>query len=124
MTAEDFLELHSLTTPGTWSDVCGDAVYSIDAGVAGDLVCQAPVNWEESMKYWDANSAFFLAAHNKVPGILRQLLEDNKICREALQGKRSRIEELESEVSMLRGVFGVSNPARRTDDLFWSKVKA
>lgn len=46
---------------GVWTyDV--DNIYSNGSGEEGDIICEAPVSWEDSMQFWEANAKLIIAA--------------------------------------------------------------
>lgn len=48
-------------TKGEWM-VYEDAVYSEGSGTDGNIICEAPVSWEISMRKWKANAKLISCA--------------------------------------------------------------
>jgi hypothetical protein len=50
-------------TPGPWAlDEKGLGVISKAGNISGDIICDAPDGWEDSMKLWGFNAALIAAA--------------------------------------------------------------
>ena len=53
---------------GTWA--CDFySVYSEGSGESGNVICEAPESWGDSMKFWEANAKLIVAA----PDLLKAL---------------------------------------------------
>src|SRR5574343_1614379 len=69
-------------TKGEW-EIDPDDNYSITAKQApddgGDIICMAPLEWEDSMKRWEANAKLIAAA----PELLEALIEFVKMYKQA-----------------------------------------
>lgn len=56
-------------TPGPWQRLTGDVISAGPIEDGGDIICSAPVEWEESMLRWKANATAIAA----LPAILEAL---------------------------------------------------
>lgn len=62
-------------TAGEWTADNGDVYSKHDGSIEGDIVCEAPKTWDESMQYWPAN-AKMLAASKKLAEALNDALPE------------------------------------------------
>lgn len=58
-------------TQGEWVfDKEFESIYSLDKSVEGNIICEAPVYWTESMKNWEANAKLIVAAEDLLKACL------------------------------------------------------
>jgi hypothetical protein len=63
-------------TKGKWI-IEEKSIISSDLKIYGNIICDAPVNWEGSMKNWDAN-AKLIASAPEMFEMLKDVLDTNK----------------------------------------------
>lgn len=61
------LAAREASTKGEW-EISEDDIRT-RADVRGGIICEAPLDWEESMKDWGANADFLLLSHTSLPAI-------------------------------------------------------
>lgn len=50
-------------TKGEWDlSIVTNCVISLDETVEGNIICEAPEAWENSMEFWEANAKLIVAA--------------------------------------------------------------
>lgn len=82
---EELDRLHAAATAGEW--VSSESWVATTGPVYGDIICDPPEYWEQSMRNWPNNRAWIITAHNHYPALreeIRRLREEVKLLREQL----------------------------------------